>query len=83
MSKMDPLFETARELGKGTRILEGVEATALGGVAQMLELVSDLDLWRSPLRMGGSSLSRAWRCSYALSVLALGPPRSMVMANPN
>jgi excisionase family DNA binding protein len=37
VSKTDSLFvETARKLGEARRILEGVEATALGGVAQML-----------------------------------------------
>ena len=36
MSKSDPLLETARKLAEARRILEDVEATALGGVAQML-----------------------------------------------
>jgi len=36
VSKTDSLFESARKLGEARRILEGVEATALGGVAQML-----------------------------------------------
>jgi hypothetical protein len=37
VSKTDPHFvETARKLGEARRILEGVEATALGGVEQML-----------------------------------------------
>ena len=36
MSSTDPLLETAQKLGEARRILEGVEATALGGVAQML-----------------------------------------------
>ena len=37
MSKTDSLFvETVQRLGEARRILEGVEATALGGVAQML-----------------------------------------------
>jgi hypothetical protein len=42
VSKTDSLFvETARKLGEDRRILEGVEATALGGVAQMLALYFD------------------------------------------
>jgi excisionase family DNA binding protein len=37
MSETDSLFvETAQKLGEARGILEGVEATALGGVAQML-----------------------------------------------
>ena len=36
VSSTDPLLETAQKLGEAKRILEGVEATALGGVAQML-----------------------------------------------
>jgi hypothetical protein len=36
VSETDSLFETARKLGETRRILEGVEATALGGVAQRL-----------------------------------------------
>ena len=36
MSKTASLPETARKLGEARRVLEGVEATALGGVAQML-----------------------------------------------
>ena len=36
MSSTDPLLETAQKLGEARRILEGVEATALGGVAQVL-----------------------------------------------
>jgi excisionase family DNA binding protein len=37
VSKTDSLFvETARKLGEARGILEGVEATALGGVAQLL-----------------------------------------------
>ena len=36
VSSTDPLLETAQKLGEARRILEGVEATALGGVAQML-----------------------------------------------
>ena len=36
MSSTDPLLETAQKLGEARRILEGIEATALGGVAQML-----------------------------------------------
>ena len=37
MSKTDSLFvETAQKLAEARRILEGVEATVLGGVAQML-----------------------------------------------
>ena len=36
VSDADTLLETARKLGEARRILEGVEATALGGVAQML-----------------------------------------------
>jgi hypothetical protein len=34
--ELDPLLGTARELGEAKRILEGVEATALSSVAQML-----------------------------------------------
>ena len=36
MSKTDALFETAQKLEEARRILVGVEATALGGIAQML-----------------------------------------------
>jgi hypothetical protein len=36
VSKTGWLFETARKLGEARHILEGVEATALSGVAQML-----------------------------------------------
>jgi excisionase family DNA binding protein len=36
VSDPNPLLETARKLGEAKRILEGVEATALGSVAQML-----------------------------------------------
>ena len=36
MSRTDSLLETARKLGKARRILESIEATALGGVAQLL-----------------------------------------------
>ena len=36
MSTTDPLLEMARKLGEARRVLEGVETTALGGVAQML-----------------------------------------------
>lgn len=36
VSDPNPLLETARKLGEARRILEGVEATALGGVAYML-----------------------------------------------
>lgn len=36
MSNPDPLLETARKLGETRRILESVEATALGCVARML-----------------------------------------------
>ena len=36
MSDPNPLLSTPRMLGEARRILEGVEATALGGVAQML-----------------------------------------------
>ncbi len=36
VSSTDPLLETARKLGEARRILEGVGATSLGGVAQML-----------------------------------------------
>jgi excisionase family DNA binding protein len=36
VSNPNPLLETTRKLGEARRILEGVEATALGGVAQML-----------------------------------------------
>jgi hypothetical protein len=36
VSDPNPLLETARKLGEARRILDGVEATALGGVAQML-----------------------------------------------
>ena len=36
VSSTDLLLETAQKLGEARRILEGVEATALGGVAQML-----------------------------------------------
>jgi hypothetical protein len=36
VSGTNSLFETARKLGEARRILEGLEATALGGVAQML-----------------------------------------------
>jgi excisionase family DNA binding protein len=36
VSTTDPLLETAQKLEESTRILEGIEATALGGVAQML-----------------------------------------------
>jgi hypothetical protein len=35
VSSTDPLLETAQKLGEARRILEGVEATALGGVAQI------------------------------------------------
>ena len=38
MSSTDPFLETAQKLGEARRILEGVEVTALGGVAQMLAL---------------------------------------------
>ena len=37
----DPLLETARELGEAKRILEGVEATALSSVAQVLAEVTE------------------------------------------
>jgi hypothetical protein len=36
VSETDSLFETAQKLGEARCILEGVEATALGGVAEML-----------------------------------------------
>jgi excisionase family DNA binding protein len=36
VSNPNPLLETTRKLGEARRILESVEATALGGVAQML-----------------------------------------------
>ena len=36
MSGRDPLLETAQKLGEARRILEGIEATTLGGVAQLL-----------------------------------------------
>ena len=36
MSDPNPLLDTTRMLGEARRILDGVEATALGGVAQML-----------------------------------------------
>jgi excisionase family DNA binding protein len=36
VSNPNPLLETARKLGEARRILEGVETTTLGGVAQML-----------------------------------------------
>ena len=36
MSDPNPLLDTTRMLGEAMRILDGVEATALGGVAQML-----------------------------------------------
>ena len=37
----DPLLGTARELGEAKRILEGVEATALSSVAQVLAEVTE------------------------------------------
>jgi hypothetical protein len=36
VSDPNPLLDTTRMLGEARRILDGVEATALGGVAQML-----------------------------------------------
>ena len=36
MRDPNPLLDTTRMLGEARRILDGVEATALGGVAQML-----------------------------------------------
>jgi hypothetical protein len=36
VSTTDSLFETAQKLEEARRILEGIEATALGGVAQTL-----------------------------------------------
>jgi hypothetical protein len=45
VSKTGWLFETARKLGEARHILEGVEATALRGVAQVLaETVESLAL---------------------------------------
>jgi Helix-turn-helix domain len=37
----DPLLETAQELGEAKRILEGIEATALSSVAQVLAEVTE------------------------------------------
>ena len=37
----NPLLETAQELGEAKRILEGVEATALSSVAQVLAEVAE------------------------------------------
>ena len=42
VSSTDPLLETAQKLGEARRILEGVEATALGGVAQMLAETAEI-----------------------------------------
>ena len=41
VGKPNPLLETARELGEAKRILEGVEATALSSVAQVLADVTE------------------------------------------
>ncbi len=41
VGESDPLLETARELGEAKRILEGVEATALSSVAQVLAEVTE------------------------------------------
>lgn len=55
MSKTDSLFEIAQKLGEARRILEGVEATALGGVAQMLAETTAESLARTARELKGIS----------------------------
>ena len=54
MSDPNPLLDTTRKLGEARRILESVEATALGGVAQMLAQTAE-SLARTATELKGIS----------------------------